>query len=267
MPSMAIRRPSTPGSPGSCGCWRRGLPTRGCSPASLPVLSVWPTMRTSEYGLLRRPSQTGAAPAQSWAGCQSDPRQKEMSLGMFSISWLSAVCDTAMPCRAWPVPSRAFAAPCLRPDVVPRAPRLRPPGTRARVAAGGRADHRPRQAFPPRASSALRVVHALRSPYQNDSGADAQKNVFAHVRAPWKYRCARRHRHRGARYPRCRNDRAQGRVRHQHRQASGVGQRRMCDAGGKRRAPTARRWRVCDRPGLRGSGPGRAQIQLAAFAA
>jgi len=70
---------------------------KGLFTASLPVLSVWPTMRTSEYGLLRRPIANWSSTGAKLGWMSERPTANEMSLGMFSISWLSAVCDTAMP--------------------------------------------------------------------------------------------------------------------------------------------------------------------------
>ena len=65
--------------------------------ASLPVLSVWPTMRTSVLGLLRSPAANWSSTGAKLGWMSERPTANEMSLGMLSMSWLSAVCVTPMP--------------------------------------------------------------------------------------------------------------------------------------------------------------------------
>ncbi|MOA53551.1 hypothetical protein D3C78_1770260 [compost metagenome] len=64
---------------------------------SEPVLSVWPTMRTSVFTLARRPSAKRSSTGAKLPLMSERPVSNEMSLGMSSLSWLSAVCVTPMP--------------------------------------------------------------------------------------------------------------------------------------------------------------------------
>ena len=69
----------------------------GLFTASLPVLSVWPMMRTSAFGLLRRPSAKRSRMGAKLPLMSERPVSNEMSLGMSSLSWLSLVCTTLTP--------------------------------------------------------------------------------------------------------------------------------------------------------------------------
>jgi len=65
--------------------------------ASLPVLSVCPTMCTSVLGLSRRPAAKRSSTGAKLPLISERPVSNEMSLGMSSLSWLFAVCVTPMP--------------------------------------------------------------------------------------------------------------------------------------------------------------------------
>ena len=65
--------------------------------ASEPVLSVWPMMRTSALGLLRRPSAKRSRMGAKLPLMSERLVSNEMSLGMSSLSWLSAVWLTFTP--------------------------------------------------------------------------------------------------------------------------------------------------------------------------
>ena len=65
-----------------------------CAP---PVLSVWPTMTTWVPGLRRRLSVKLLSTGRNWLLMVALLLSNEMSLGMASCSWLSAVRDTVTP--------------------------------------------------------------------------------------------------------------------------------------------------------------------------
>jgi hypothetical protein len=68
--------------------------------ASLPVESVWPTMVTSMPGCWPRPCANWSRMGRRRGSMAALLVANEMSLGMFSLSWLSGVCVTCTPVPA-----------------------------------------------------------------------------------------------------------------------------------------------------------------------
>ena len=65
--------------------------------ASLPVLSVWPMMRTVDAGFWFSDCANLSRIGAKFGLMSARPTSNEMSLGTSSFSWLSAVCVTCTP--------------------------------------------------------------------------------------------------------------------------------------------------------------------------
>jgi hypothetical protein len=65
--------------------------------ASLPVLSVWPMIRTVVEGFARSVCAKRSRIGRKFGSMSARPVRNDTSLGTSSLSWLSGVCVTVTP--------------------------------------------------------------------------------------------------------------------------------------------------------------------------